>query len=199
MPRRKLTQWFKDSRSSKIKIAHARKNKLWKKLKASVLLLQRANKERVLDSKNGRGVQVLESLEEINLVRADGRYLVQPPLVGRNAADLQSSLDGRGYSTVILCREPKTQLGFCPIVTLGETTTVRSQVEEPADPYKPTAKWFDFAVDELGRAVVEKVDTLATYDRKLDYLLGHLGAVPACDGLYCAILEICDALIEASE
>jgi len=64
---------------------------------------------------------------------------------------------------------------------------------------KPTAKWFDFAVDELGRAVVEKVDTLATYDRKLDYLLGHLGAVPACDGLYCAILEICDALIEASE
>ena len=73
MPRRKLTQWFKDSRSSKIKITHARKNKLWGKLKASVLLLQRANKERVLDSKNSRRVQVLESLEEINLVREIGR------------------------------------------------------------------------------------------------------------------------------
>lgn len=199
MPRRKLTQWYKESRSSKTKIAQARKDARWEKLKAAVLLLQHANKERVLDSKNGRRVQVLETHEEINVVEENGRYLVQPPLVGKDAIDLQQSLDERGYSTVVLCREPKTRLGFCPIVTLGETTTVRSQVEEPADPSKPTAKWFDFAVDELGRTVVEKVDSLATYDRKLDYLLGHLGAIPACSGLYIAILEICDALIEGNE
>ena len=87
MPRRKLTQWYKESRSSKTKIAQARKDARWEKLKAAVLLLQHANKERVLDSKNGRRVQVLETHEEINVVEENGRYLVQPPLVGKDAID----------------------------------------------------------------------------------------------------------------
>ena len=78
-------------------------------------------------------------------------------------------------------------------------TAVRSQVEEPKNIDAPTAEWFDFAVGELGRTVVERVDTLATNDRKLDYLIGHLNAVPSCDKLYCVIVDICNALIEAKE
>jgi hypothetical protein len=199
MPRRKLTQWFKDSRSSKTKIFQSRKSNHWGDLKSAILLLQQANKERMLGIKNGRRVEILRSHEDVNVIKEDGRYLIQPPLVGRDGVNLQSSLDERGYTAVVLCREPKTQLGLCPVVTLGDTTTVRVLVEESPRPERPTAKWFDFAINELGRTVVEKVDTLATFDRKLDYLLGHLGAIPAYDGLYVAIIEICDALMDTNE
>ena len=92
-----------------------------------------------------------------------------------------------------------TQIGLCPVVTLGATTIVRTHVDEPSNPNKPTAEWFDSAVDELGRTVVSRLDTLETTDRKIDYLLGHLGAVPACGRLYDVIITICDTLDEASE
>ncbi|MDP6693011.1 MAG: hypothetical protein QF444_01685 [Phycisphaerales bacterium] len=199
MPRRKMTQWFKDSRLSKTKIVSARKCKNWKQLKQAIIVLQRAQKERVSSSKNGRRIQVLEEHEACDAISEDGRYLLRPPLVGRDAANLQESLDKRGFSTVVLCREPKTHFDLCPIVTLGETTTVRTQIEEPANPDKPTAGWFDFAVSELGRTVVDKVDTLATNDRKLDYLLGHLTAISSYDGLYDAIIVICDTLNDSNE
>jgi hypothetical protein len=199
MPRRKMTQWFKDSRASKIKIEKARKNKDWAGIKSATVALHNANKTRVALTKNGRRVQILETHEDVDLVVDDGKYLMRPPLVGRHAADLQALLDREGVSCIVLCREPKTQLGFCPIVILGDTTTVRSQVGEPINPNKPTVKWFDSATDELGRTVLDKKDTFATNDRKLDYLLGHLSAVPVCDGLYFAIVEICDALLGANE
>ena len=194
-----MTQWFKDSRASKNKICQTRNSKRWDQLKLAVEVLRKAQKDRVKSSKNGRRVQIIDDHQACERVSKDGRILVRPPLVGRDAANLQESLDKRGYSTVILCREPRTQVGLCPIVTLGATTTVRSQVEEPKNIDAPTAEWFDFAVGELGRTVVERVDTLATNDRKLDYLIGHLNAVPSCDKLYCAIVDICNALIEAKE
>ena len=198
MPRRKMTQWFKDSRASKIKITRARKNGDWAILQSATSVLQRANKQRFSLSKNGRRVQVLETYEDIDDIKDNGRYLVCPPLVARNAGDLQISLDERGFSAVVLCREPKTQLGLCPVVTLGDNTTVRSQIKEPTNPIKPTVGWFDSGIDELGQIIVEKTNTFATNDRKLDYLLGHLRAVPAYDGLYVAIITTCDALIETS-
>ena len=194
-----MTQWFKSSRASKIKIAKARKGGDWTTLQSAACALQIANKQRFSLSKNGRRVQIIETYEDIENIKDDGRYLLCPPLVAKNAGDLQTSLDETGFSTIILCREPKTQLGLCPIVTLGDNTTVRSQIKEPTNPDKPTASWFDSGVDELGRVIVEKTETLTTNDRKLDYLLGHLCAVPAYDGLYVAIGTICDALIETNE
>ena len=199
MPKRKMTRWFKDSRASKTKITKARKGGEWASLQSAIGALQLENKQRFLLSKNGRRVQILESHEDVDEIKDDGRYLVRPPLVARNAADLQTSLDEKGFSTVVLCREPKTQLGLCPIVTLGDNTTVRSQIKEPANPDKPTTGWFDTAIDELGRTIIGKTGTIATNDRKLDYLLGHLSAVPTNDELYTAIIAVCGALIETNE
>ena len=199
MPRRILTQWFKDSRASKIKIHQSRVGNNWKQLVKAVELLKKSQKERVSCSKNGRRVQVIDSHEAYEAISEGGRYLVRPPLVGRDAATLQESLDEKGLAAVVLCREPVTQLGLCPVVTLGATTIVRACVEEPSNPNKPTAEWFDSAVDELGRTVVDKADTLETLDRKLDYLIGHLGAVPCCERLYDVIITICDTLDGASE
>jgi hypothetical protein len=194
-----MTPWFKNIRASKIKIAKARKSGDWVALQSATKALRLANKERFSISKNGRRVCVLDGYEDIDEIKDDGRYLVRPPLVARNASDLQTSLDERGFSTVVLCREPKTQQGLCPLVTLGDNTTVRSQIKEPMNPDKPTVSWFDAGTDELGRVIVEKTDTFTTNDRKLDYLLGHLCAVPAYDGLYGAIITICDTLIASSE
>ena len=199
MPRRKMTQWFKDSRASKIKVTNARKGERWDALTSAIGELRLANKERFSLTKNGRRVQVLETYEDIDGVADDGRYLIRPPLVAKNASDLQVSLDERGFSTIVLCREPKTQLGLCPVVTLGDNTTVRSQIKEPENPNGPSVGWFDGATDELGRTVVEKAGALATNGRKLDYLLGHLSAVPTYDDLYVAILVVCKALNGANE
>ncbi|MDP7008069.1 MAG: hypothetical protein QGI78_00695 [Phycisphaerales bacterium] len=183
---------------AKNNILKTRKANDWKGLRSSVIDLQNANRERVSLAKNGRRVLVVETDSEFDGVKEDGRILIKPPLVGRNASDLQASLDASGYSTIILCREPTTQLGLCPLVTLGDTTTVRTQVEEPVNQAKPTAKWFDASINELGATIVEKTDTFATNDRKLDYLLGHFSAAPTYNGLYSSIIDVCDALLEAN-
>ena len=89
MPRRKMTQWFKDSRASKIKITRARKNGDWAILQSATSVLQHANKQRFSLSKNGRRVQVLETYEDIDEIKDNVR-----PANGRSQRDQSQPSDG---------------------------------------------------------------------------------------------------------
>jgi len=198
MPRKKLDPWFKAETDAIAAIDLARASERWDTLATEIESLQKARAQRAGAAHNGKKVQLVQSVEEIDAVKDGGRYLVQPPLVARNAALLENALKSSGISCVVACREPITNLGLCPIVALGSGVTVRIKVEEPENPQKPTCAWFDNALEELGNHVLEQLNTGATEQRQLDYLLAHLPAIPTHVATYRAAIEICNSLAHQS-
>lgn len=198
MPRKKLEPWFKAESDAIAAIDLARASEHWETLATEIENLQKARVQRANAAHNGKKVRLVQSAEEVDAVKDDGRYLVQPPLVARNAALLENALKSSGISCVVACREPLTSLGLCPVVALGSGVTVRIQVEEPENPQKPTCGWFDNALEELGNHVLEQLNTDATDQRQLDYLLAHLSAIPTHVATYRAAIERCNSLAHQS-
>ncbi len=198
MPRKKLDPWFKAEADAVQEIDNARSSSNWEALGVQIDCLLQARQERSKHARNGRGVRVIQSSEDVDSVKDGGRYLVQPPLVARDAAILDGAMKTRGFSGMVACREPVTNLGFCPIVALGSGVTVRVRVEEPKNPLKPTCDWFDNATNELGKHVLEQLDTETTDQRQLDYLLAHLSAIPMHVPTYRAAIRLCNTLLSKS-
>lgn len=197
-PRKKLDPWFKAEKSAVAMIDSARAALQWEKLANALGDLCDARQSCARAAHNGKKVQVLDSMELADSIREGGRFLVRPPLVGRDASLIEHALKKRGFSAIVLCREPKTKLGRCPIVSLGSGVTVRTQVDEPSNPEKPTCRWFDDVVDAFGAYVIGKIDTEATNQRQLDFLLVHLSAIPLHVDAYRIAMGLCDALASES-
>lgn len=198
MPRKNLEPWFKAASGAIAAIGLARASARWDTLATEIESLKKARVQRTGAAHNGKKVQLVQSVEEIDSINGGGRYLVQPPLVARDAALLENALNSSGISCVVACREPITSLGLCPIVALGSGVTVRVKVEKPENPQKPTCVWFDNALEELGNHVLEQLNTDATEQRQLDYLLAHLSAIPTHVAAYRAAIEICHSLAHQS-
>lgn len=198
MPNKNIDPWFKAEKVAVAAIEIARTAGDWETLSIEIANVSEARNSRSTAAHNGKKVQIVENSEEADNIKTAGRYLVQPPLVARDAALLDNALKSNGISSVVACREPVTSLGLCPIVALGSGVTVRVQVEEPKNPNKPTCAWFDHAVKELGEHVLEQLDQDATQARQLDYLLAHFSAVPTFFGVYQTAIAICNTLSRES-
>jgi hypothetical protein len=194
MPRKKIDPWFKNEIISVGGVEQSRSSEDWAALSDALKNLCRARQSMYEAAKNGKRVQIVDSIELCEKITVGGRYLVQPPLVGRDAGIFANTLHGAGISAIVLCREPSTALGLCPIVALGSGVMVRVQVEEPTSPQKPTCSWFDHALEELGDHILGKLDTKRSNKRQLDYLLGHIPAAPTHVRLYKTAIGICSTL-----
>ena len=91
---------------------------------------------------------------------------------------------------MFICREPKTQLGLCPIVAIGQVT-IRTRIDPPRSWDKPTLAWFIEACEQLGDAAIETLDRMADTARQVDGLLERLDAVPDHEKLHQALAEAC--------
>lgn len=197
-PRKKLDPWFKTEKTAVAMIDSARAALQWGKLSGALDDLCNARQSCAKAAHNGKKVRVIDSMELADSIREGGRFLVKPPLVGRSASLIEHALKKKGYSVIVLCREPITKLGRCPIVSLGSGITVRTQVDEPNNPEKPTCRWFDDVLDAFGDYVLSKIDTEATNQRQLDFILAHLSAVPHNIDVYRVAMRLCDALVGES-
>ena len=198
MPQKKINVWFGAEAKAISAIDNARASCNWELLAKEIDKLLGARLQKAKAARNGKRVRLVQCREEAELIREGGRYLVQPPLVARDAALLDNALKMSGNSSIIACQEPITSLGFCPIVALGSGVTVRVQVEEPKNPTKPTCAWFDYALEELGNHVLEQLDKISTDQRQLDYLLAHFPAIPTHVGAYRAAIQRCTTLARPS-
>jgi|GEM_PF-3460514 hypothetical protein len=194
MPRKKIDAWFKKETVSVGKVDQARSSESWEQLSIALEELCEARGSMYEAAKNGKRVQIIDSIELGDEITGGGRYLVRPPLVGKDAGILANTLHAKGVSGVVVCREPSTALGLCPIVALGSGVMARVQIEEPTNPEKPTCAWFDHAIEELGNHVLSKRNKEAPHTRQLDYLLAHIPAAPTHIGLYKAAIELCHTL-----
>ena len=198
MPKKNIDSWFKVEKDAAAAIDIARAASDWETLSSEIENLSEARSSRATAAHNGKKVRVIQSSEEVDTIKDAGRFLVQPPLVARDAALLDNAFKSSGISSVVVCREPVTSLGLCPVVALGSGVIVRVQVKEPKNPQKPTCAWFDHAIKELGEHVLERLDQNATHTRQLDYLLAHFSAVPTFLGMYQSAIALCNTLAHES-
>ncbi len=120
-----------------------------------------------------------------------GRYLVQPPLVGADARRLRLLALARETPVIVLCREPRTQLGQVPVVAIGPLGAIRAKVQPPADEDAPTAGWMRDALMELGAAAAATIDPEQAVDRRVAHVLGLLDTLPEDDPLHKLAIAIC--------
>ena len=196
MANQKPSTLFKKEKVSVEKVAQIRSSENWMDLAAALKELCVLRTSISTFAKNGKRVQIIESFENEDVFSDGGRYLVRPPLVGRDAGLIHHALREKGHCALVLCREPSTSLGLCPIVALGSGVMVRIQIEGPKNPQKPTCAWFDHALEELGDHVLSKLNPESTTKRRLDYLLAHLPAVSTCTCVYSAGVELCRTLCD---
>jgi hypothetical protein len=160
-------------------------------LMARVLLpLQEARRQRMqiaLDSK--KIVIVQEHLPEERQLEPKC-YLIEPPLVGADARRLRLLALEREIPAMFLCREPKTQLGLCPVVAIGQVT-VRTRIDPPKKWEKPDLAWYVAACEQLGDAAIDTIDRTAEPARQVDALLERLDTMPDHEKLHQALAEIC--------
>jgi len=160
-------------------------------LMARILLpLQEARRQRMQAAFDSRKLVILDEPMGDERQLETRCYLVQPPLVGADARRLRLLALEREVPAMFLCREPKTQLGLCPIVAIGQVT-VRTRIEPPKKWDKPDLAWYVEACELLGDAAIETLDRTAEPARQVDALLERLDAVPDHEKLHQVLAEVC--------
>jgi len=190
---------YKDEKRAIASVDQARTVQDWRALIVALRDLSDARQAQAKCAKNGKRVRIVESLDEVNAIKEAGRFLVRPPLVGRDAALMHHALKEKKIPSLFVCREPTTKLGLCPIVALGSGVTVRVQIDEPKNGDKPTCAWFDYALNELGAHVVEEAEKKGEDERQLDFLLAHLSAIATYKPAYLAAIACCNTLKNIKE
>ena len=185
---------FKQAQKTVVAIEQVRSKKNWAKLSGEIDKLASARLSIAKLAKNGRPVKIINETNRVTSISLGGRYLVQPPLVAKDASLIRQDLKEKGLPSIILCREPKTKRGLCPVVSLGSGVIIRVQIEEPKDIEHPTCAWFDRAIDALGLQVISLAEKQDNVLRRLDFLVAHMPAVPSYRPIYIKARSLCQTL-----
>jgi hypothetical protein len=154
------------------------------------LPLQEARRQRMQEAFDSKKVVVLGEAMPDDATIQPVCYLVQPPLVGADARRLRLLCLEREIPAVVLCREPKTQLGLCPVVAIGQVT-IRTRIDPPKKWDKPDLAWFIAAGEQLGDAAIETLDRGAEPSKQVDALLERLDAMPDHEKLHQVFAQVC--------
>ena len=142
-----------------------------------------------------------------------GCYLIQPPLIGADAATLRETGFKLRTAVYPLAREPLTRDGRWPIVGVGDVS-VRTKVDPPVplervdgrmakdrfgdhDGDEIPMAWFECAGEALGDAAIAKLDPEHSPWWHIDELLEALGAVPEHERLHQRLEHACREAMRA--
>ena len=162
--------------------------------------------ERVIEaaSRGGAGAMVVARGADAPDPLAAGCYLLQPPMIGADAARLREAATAGGLPVRVLAREPMTREGKWPVVAVGDVI-VRAHVDPPErlervegsitkDAYKGPApmNWFEAAIDALGREALGAIDAEEAAQHRVDDLLEIMSALPDHTGVIEALTRACE-------
>jgi len=186
----------------------------------------------LLESRRQRAEQAL-SVGEVTVLDDEisedmkielGCYLVQPPLVGAAARRFRLAALHREVPVVVVCREPRTQLGLWPVVAIGAGGSLRTRVDReprtqlglwpvvaigaggslrtrvdpPDDAEHPDPAWLLSALEELGDFAIQAIDPKRSPDRRIDKAIDYLDALPEHEGLHQYLEQACREAHKAS-
>ncbi len=142
-------------------------------------------------------ITIVDTLPEEEIAIEAGCYLAQPPLVGAHARRLRLAALDSEIPVAVLCREPLTMLGLCPIVAITGSATIRTKIDPPLDTDHPDLDWFIEALGLLGDSAIESLDPKASAVRRIATLLTKLDALPEHDGLHRCLQDACREAADA--
>jgi hypothetical protein len=172
-------------------LAAARRAEDFEGMMRAVEILWQARQHRFEAARRtGRVTVVRDPLPEQLTIEA-GCYLVQPPLVGADARRLRLLAAEQSMPVVVMCREPITAMGDCPVVAIAAGATIRTKIDPPEDLEHPDLRWFVDAVQLLGDAAIDAIDPMMEVERRVDAVLARIDAIPEHEGLHRFLVETC--------
>lgn len=154
------------------------------------LPLQEARRQRVIaaiDASEGQVTIVTQVEQELESVDA-GVHLLLPHAVGADARRMRVCAMQTEVPVLVVCREPLTDRGLVPIVSLGNTT-VRGYVDPPDDVESHDLAWVLGAQEALGDAAIESLDPALSGAARIEALRHHLDTVPEHERLHQELAE----------
>lgn len=183
--------WFDAEAAASKAMSSCRARTDWDMMIELALILREARKGRRGSSLVKGTVRILDEDIPEDMEFTAGRYLVQPPRVGADARRVRLQCLEDEIPVLVVCREPTTSSGLVPIVSIAPGTTVRTKIKPPSNERKPTAAWFQSALDALAEAAMERIDPAQDVERRIDAILGCLDAVPDSDPLHDMLADAC--------
>ncbi len=184
-------KWFEAERCAHKGLEMARRAEAFERMAAICLPLLEARRQRLQQAFDARKLVVLNAgvVEEMRL--QPGCYLLEPPLVGADARRLRLAALRDEVPVAVVCREPTSRDGLCPIVAIGGTT-LRTKVSPPKNPAKPTLSWFAGALEELGDFAIRTIrEEAVDLDKQVDDVLAKMDAHPDHEELHQKLMELC--------
>jgi len=184
------SQWFEAERLAHRAMEISRSKEDFALLARVILPLQEARRQRIQEALGNKKITILQADITEDMPLTPGCYLVQPPTVGADARRLRLAALKREIPVAVMCREPLSMLQLCPVVAIGQMT-IRARIDPPKNWDKPDHKWFIGAMEQLGDAAIEMLDTGLELDRQIDFLMAALDSVPDHEKLHQALETLC--------
>jgi len=183
-------RWFEAERMALKALTAARRVEGWEAMARITLPLQEARRLRLSKALDTKKLSMISAPVHDADAVAPGCYIVQPPFVGADARRLRLAALRQEVSVAVVCREPLTQLKLCPLVAIG-AITIRTRVQPPKNPKKPTLDWFIGSMEILGDAAIASLDTGLDLDRQIDHVVACLDSIPDHEKLHQLLGEMC--------
>ncbi len=186
----KSARWFESERLAQRALELSHQVGDFGRMSRIIMPLQESRRQRMQMAMESTQVKWIEGeIGEDHRV-GPGLHMMQPPLVGADARRVRLTAMRREVPALVLCREPTTQLGKVPIVAIG-LMTIRARIDAPEKPAKPTKKWFLQALEQLGDAAIEMIDTGMDAVRQVDVAVSLLDSLPDHEGLHTTLVQLC--------
>ncbi len=174
-----------------LELAHASND--WERMARICMPLEEARRQKRLDAADAGVAGRLENLDELLELGeiTPGCWLLEPLIVAAHARDFRDRADEQGAATLVIVREPLTQLGDWPLAALGPVV-VRTRVA-PAKAL--TVEWFLGAAEAMGDEAIESVETDLEPETRVNRLMDRLQTLRDHDELHQTLASACrDAL-----
>jgi hypothetical protein len=192
------TAYFEAERMAHKALGMARQEGDFDRMSRIIMPLQEARRQRLQQAIDATKLITIlddEVTEEMKI--QPGCYLVCPPLVGADARRFRLAALHREIPVAVVCREPRTMLGLCPIVAIGPSGTIRTKVDEPVNPEDVDLEWFVAAIEELGDFAVRTLDPDLAPTRRVDALMDLLDGMPEHEDLHQCLEQACREAMKA--
>lgn len=186
------TNYFEAERLASGALAMAWQDGDYERMARIIMPLQESRRQRVQQAFDAGFVAVMDGdpISEETVVEP-GYYLVRPPRVGADARRLRVAGLNQEVPILVVCREPTTAIRLCPIVSTLPGTSYRTKIDLPEDPDQPDLSWFAGAIEMLGDTAIEDMDPARPVDKRIEYLMECLNAIPEHEGLHHALEVTC--------
>lgn len=126
-----------------------------------------------------------------------GVHLYTPLAVAADARRHRLAALEHSIPALIACREPLSQMGLCPVVSIGRVT-VRTQVPPPKKK-GADIEWVLGAIEDLGDSGIAGLDPGLRPIKRVDAIMDILDSIPEHALMHEVLVEACEIAAQVDE